>query len=467
MKLQKIVWGAPLLILLLGVGIWLMVLLRGLPIRKLFWAVGLAAGKESRRGNKSLQDTECQGISPFASLATELAATIGTGNIVGVVSAMYLGGPGALVWMIISAVLGLATKLVESSLSVKYRKRKEEGGFSGGPMITLERAFPFRKTGRILAYVYAGLAVCCAFGMGNMVQANSVSAALENAFGVAKSRTGFFLTLMTVLVILGGVKSIAGMSAFLVPAMGILYLGGCVGIIITHWQNMMPALAGILQAAFFPRAVSGGIFGTVTVSLADSVKWGVSRGVFSNEAGLGAAGITAAASREAEPVRQGFISMTGVFFDTILICTVTGIAYACSGVAGMTVNGQLHALGGRIISAGDGAGMMMAAFGTSYGRGGEILLGICIALFAYATILGWACQGEEAFCYLFGENRKQVFRFLYGLLTFPGALFSMELIWALSDICNGLLALPNLICLLFLGAGMCGEIRKNCENVNR
>lgn len=458
-QVDKLVWGPLLLFLLIGTGAWLMLKLKWIPIRRLGWSIGLALGKEQQ--SKKKERGEAFGVSPFSALATELAATMGTGNIVGVVGAMTLGGPGALVWMVLSGILGMATKLVESTLAVKYRIRKSSGEYLGGPMITLAKAFPERKTGKILAITYAGLAVLGAFGMGNLVQSNSIAVSLEASLGWNRCRTGLVVSVLTILVILGGIRLVSGIAGILVPAMGALYLAGCLGIILTHLDNLIPAMEGILQAAVCPKAVEGGIFGTLTVSWTDSLKWGVSRGVFSNEAGLGASGISAAASETASPVRQGFISMTGVFFDTIVCCVITGIAYACSGVPGILGEngGRILLLNGTQANGEDGAGLMVAAFESSFGKFGGILLGVCITLFAFATILGWEYQGEQAFVYLFGEKRKLFFRFLYGLACLPGAVFALELVWNLSDICNGLLAIPNLICVLVLAPEICREIR--------
>lgn len=459
-KLQDFVWGTPLLVLLLGTGAYLMFLLRGLPLKKLIPAVKLALGGREKRAEHGKQG----GISAFSSLATELAATIGTGNIVGVVSAMTLGGPGALVWMVLSSILGLATKLVESSLSVRHRITKKNGQFLGGPMITLATSFPFKRTGRVLAYLYSLFAVLCAFGMGNMVQANSIAASLEASMGIDRAKTGLFLSILTILTILGGIRMISGVSTYLVPFMGAVYLLGCFGVILANLQNFFPAVLGILTAALCPRAVSGGIFGTVAVSWIQSMKWGVSRGVFSNEAGLGAAGISAAASRETQFVKQGLISMTGVFFDTVVICVLTGIAYACSGIPQKLESGGLLLRSGTAVSLSDSAGLMIAAFETAFGKVGGIFLSVCITLFAFATILGWAYQGEQAFLYLFGEKAGKVFCFAYCLAALLGAVFTIETVWGISDICNGLLAVPNLICVLAMAPDICGEIKKYGEN---
>lgn len=462
-KLQDLVWGVPLMALLLGTGIYLMILLRGIPLRKLGWALSEALGGDP--GKKEKKGEGGEEISAFSCLATELAATIGTGNIVGVVGAISLGGPGALWWMALSGVIGLATKLVESSLSVKYRILTKEGAFLGGPMVTLSNAFPLPRFGKALGILYASLAVLCAFGMGNMVQANSIAVSLKASFSVPFATSGWIIALFVLFSVLGGVKQISKIASFLVPAMGGIYLAGCLGILLKSWDQLLPVLFASLKAAFLPRAVGGGIFGTVTCTLADSIRWGVSRGIFSNEAGLGAGGISAAATSEESYVRQGFISMTGVFFDTLVICMVTGITYCCSGVMQGIRDGYYVMPNGMRIAETDGAGLMIAAFEGAYGRFGVSLLGICITLFAFATILGWGYQGEQAFRFLFGEKHVKWFRLSYGLASLAGAYFTAEVIWGAADVCNGLLALPNLICVLVMAPGICEEIRHNFARI--
>lgn len=467
-KLQDLIWGPPLMLLLLGTGFYLMVSLKGIPLRKLPRAISETlhfvpvenASVFSSRNTSSKKSKEGGEISAFSSLSTELAATIGTGNIVGVVSAIMLGGPGALWWMLFSGILGLATKLVESSISVKYRVTGKNGEYHGGPMITLAGAgFPYPRLGKALALMYAVFAILCAFGMGNMVQANSIAASLECSFGISNKISGWVLAVLILFAVLGGVRVISGISAFLVPAMGALYLAGCLGVMYVHRDQLIWSVFGSLAAAFYPKAVSGGIFGTITATFLESAKWGVSRGIFSNEAGLGAAGISAAASEEKDAIRQGMISMTGVFFDTMIICMVTGVTFCCSGVMQKASAGKLF-LNGKKIMPDDGVGLMIAAFETAFGSYGTVLLGICITLFAFATILGWGYQGEQAFRYLFGERQIPVFRFAYGFASFLGAVLTLRLVWGISDICNGLLSIPNLICVLVLSGRMCKEIRE-------
>lgn len=459
-RADELVWGPWMLVLLLGTGIYLMIRLKFLPIHNLRYALRCALGlekEEAGSGRKGGQSSSMAGkssggtVSPFSSLTTELAATIGTGNIIGVATAMVLGGPGALFWMVAASVVGLATKLAESTLAVKYRGKNEKGQTVGGPMYVMERAFPHKKAGHILALCFALFAVFASFGMGNMTQSNSIADALAVTFSVPRAKTGLVLTVLTVLVVLGGIGVIGKVTQIVVPFMGILYMAGTMVVILFHWKNLPMAVGGILTAAFCPEAVSGGLFGQVTATLFQSLRWGVSRGVFSNEAGLGAAGISAAAADTEDYIKQGYISMTGVFLDTIVICTATGLALAVSGAMGETVDGAPL----------NGAALTLAAFHTVLGDFGEKFMGICIVLFAFATIVGWAYQGERAFEFLMGGKAgyNLLYRFVYGLVAFIGCMCPLQAVWNFSDICNGLMVVPNLICVLVLSGGICREIR--------
>lgn len=488
-KIDALVWGPWLLILLLGTGIYLMILLKFLPLKRLGAALLLAFGGEGKRrkGGKGQ-------VSSFGSLTTELAATIGTGNIVGVVTAMMLGGPGALFWMVLTSLFGMAVKLVESSLAVKYRGHNEKGEKAGGPMYTCVNGLQNKKLGQLLGILFAVFAVMASFGMGNMTQSNAIADALRVSFGTDKASTGLFVSILTILVVLGGIGSIAKVTQILVPFMGGFYLLGTIIVILTHWKNIPGALAGILLAAFCPQAVSGGILGTITVNAFTSLRWGVSRGIFSNEAGLGAAGITAAAADTEDYVRQGYISMTGVFLDTVVMCSLTGLALAVSGVLGETfgvLGGTKGVLGETSGVLGEAAGvigeasgllgktsgvlletsgaemengteLILAVFRTTFGERADGFISISIALFAFATIVGWAYQGERAFEFLMGGKTKYNiwYRFAYGLIAFLGCILSLDTVWTLSDICNGLMAVPNLICVLLLSKGICKEIRE-------
>ncbi len=449
---DRIVWGPWLIFLLLGCGCYLMISLRFFPLRNLLAALGLVFHSKSRIG------TDGEGVSPFSALTTELAATIGTGNIVGVATAMVLGGPGALFWMLLSGIIGLSTKLVESTLCVRYRVRDHKGKPVGGPMYVLQNAFPYRRMGRILAVLFAVFAVLASFGMGNMTQGNSIAEALAVTFGVGRTVTGLVLGILTILVILGGIDKIARVTEYLVPCMAVFYLFGTGMVIFTHLHNLPAGIWQILWGAFCPEAMAGGTIGFLcsigngtACSGRQAMRYGVSRGVFSNEAGLGAAGISAACADTSDAVRQGYISMTGVFIDTIVICSLTGLAIASSGMLG-----QRDAQGEFL----NGTALMIAVFSATFGRVGEWMLTLSIALFAFATIIAWEYQGEKAFEYLMGRcHRTGWYRVGYGIAAFLGAVCSLEAVWDFSDICNGLMSVPNLLAVVMLSKEICREIR--------
>lgn len=449
-KIDNLVWGPFMLVLLLGTGIYLMVRMRFLPVRNLGYALKCAIGRDSHTSNKKGDSSPEGDISPFSSLMTELAATIGTGNIVGVATAMVLGGPGALVWMILSSFVGLATKFAESMLAVTYRSYNEKGEVSGGPMYTLRNGFPVKWLGRKLGMAFALFAVLASFGMGNMTQSNSIAAALKETFDIPYAKTGLFVTILTILVVLGGIRTISKVTLFVVPVMAVLYMIGAVMVIGRNAGNLPQGVWMIVTMAFSPRAMAGGVSGSIVASMRQALRWGVSRGVFSNEAGLGAAGISAAAASTNDPVRQGYISMTGVFLDTVVICSVTGLALASSGVLGMTDgNGQLLT----------GTALTIAAFSTTFGDWGAYLVSIGIVLFAFATIIGWAYQGEKAFEFLVGKPKYcMIYRFVYGFVSFAGAVCALDVVWDFSDIMNGLMAVPNLICILAMSGTACRAI---------
>lgn len=444
-NIDNIVWGPFLLLFMLGTGIYLTVKMRFLPLRNLGYALKSVVTKDpnAKEGGKG-------DISSFSSLMTELAATIGTGNIVGVATAMVLGGPGALIWMMVSALIGLATKFAESTLSVKYRTVNANGEISGGPMYTMQNAFPNKKAGKALGCAFALFAVFASFGMGNMTQSNSISSAVKETFGVSEGLTGLIVTILSILVILGGIKAISKVTQIVVPCMAVFYMAGAVAVIFMNIGNLPSGIWQIVSMAFSPRAMAGGAGGTIVVSMQQALRWGVSRGVFSNEAGLGAAGISAAAANTDDPVRQGYISMTGVFFDTIVICSVTGLALAASGVIGITdASGELVT----------GSALTIAAFATTFGEWGGYLVCIGIVLFAFATIIGWEYQGEKAFEFLVKKPQYCIYyRFVYALTAFVGATCALDVVWDFSDIMNGLMAIPNLICVLVLSGTACNEI---------
>ncbi len=330
-KVDDFVWGPVMLVLLVGTGVYLTILTGFLPWRNLPYALKSTLSKEARTKSRGEGD-----VSPFSALTTALAATIGTGNIVGVATAMVSGGPGALVWMWISACFGLTSKFSECMLAIKYREVNEKGEMSGGPMYTMKKAFKHKKFGSVLGWLFAFFAVVASFGIGNMTQANSIASALNETFHIPVAVVGIIITVCALLIIVGGIKSISKVSSIVVPAMAIFYVICGLVVIIGNIGNLPSGVAMIFSMAFSVKAVAGGALGTVVSSMMGAMRYGVARGVFSNEAGMGSAAITAAAATTDDPVRQGYINMTGTFWDTIVVCTITGLAIASSGVLGMT-----------------------------------------------------------------------------------------------------------------------------------
>lgn len=443
--IDAVVWGPVMLILLIGTGIILTVRTRFLPVRNLGYALRSVLSKEART-KKGEGD-----ISPFSALTTALAATIGTGNIVGVATAMVLGGPGALVWMWISAFFGMASKFSECMLSIKYREVNENGEMSGGPMYTLRHAFKNKKIGAALGFLFALFTVLASFGIGNLTQANSISSALQNTFQVPVVISGAVITVLALLIIVGGIKSISKVSQVVVPCMAVFYVIAGVIVILVNIKHVPSGVAQIFTMAFNPKAAAGGVGGVVVASVMQSVRWGVARGVFSNEAGLGSAAITAAAATTDSPVKQGYINMTGTFFDTIVVCTITGLAIASSGVLG-----TIDPATGQLMT---GAALTIAAFSSALGDVGGVLVCIGIALFAFSTILGWEYHGEKAFEYLVKKPKYcLIYRIVFSLAVYLGAT-TLQIVWDFSDIANGLMAIPNLICLIAMSGVVAREMK--------
>lgn len=436
-KIDDFVWGPVMLILLVGTGIFLTIRTRFLTWRNLGYALKSTLSKEARTKSRGEGD-----VSPFSALTTALAATIGTGNIVGVATAMVSGGPGALVWMWISAAFGLTSKFSECMLAIKYREVNEKGEMSGGPMYTMKKGIKNKTLGATLAWLFALFAVIASFGIGNMTQGNSISGALHATFHIPTWITGIVITVLALLIIVGGIKSISKVSSVVVPVMAIFYVICGLIVIVGNIANLPSGIVMIFKMAFSVEAVGGGLCGSIVASMMNAMRYGVARGVFSNEAGMGSAAITAAAATTDNPVRQGYINMTGTFWDTIVVCTITGLAIASSGVLGMKD------------SAGDyltGSDITIAAFKTVLGTSGGWLVTIGITLFAFSTILGWEYHGEKAFEYLLGTHKYNMFyRVLFSLVVYLGCTQTLNLVWSFSDIANALMAIPNLICMLIL-----------------
>ena len=444
-RIDRLVWGPGMLALLMGTGVFLTLRTRFLPWRNLGWALRSVLGRQARSGARGAGD-----VSPFSALMTTLAATIGTGNIAGVATALVAGGPGALVWMELSALLGLSSKCAECLLAVKYRRKTGLGEFRGGPMYTMRCGLRQRRLGAALAFFFAVSTVLASLGMGNMAQSNSVAAALAGSFGVPARITGAVTAVLALAVILGGIRRIARVAGVVVPFMAALYLLAGLAVLLGRLPALPGAVAQILRLAVSPAAAAGGAAGTITASILDAARWGIARGCFSNEAGMGSAAIPAASAASSSPARQGYLNMTGTVVDTLVVCTVTGLCICASGVLGAT-----DASGAPI----NGAALTSLAFQTVLGPLGGLLVDVCIALFAFSTILGWAYYGETALAYLTGGRGLLPYRLVYALAAYIGAVESLELVWNLSDIFNALMALPNLVCLLLLSGTAARELR--------
>ena len=434
--ISGIVWGWPMIILLLGTHIFLTFRLK-FPQRKIFTAIRMSVKK----------DKDATGdVSQFGALATSLAATIGTGNIIGVATAVSLGGPGAVLWCWLTGVFGIATKYGEGLLAIKYRVKTKDGRMLGGPMYALQNGLGMKWLG-VLFCVFAAVA---SFGIGNTVQANAISENLSLVMqnwmdtDTTKTMTGFVLATLVGFVIIGGVKSIARWCMGLVPMMALLYVLGCIYILCVNHEYLLDALKLIFNEAFSVRAVGGGTAGTVLMVAA---RYGIARGLFSNESGMGSAPIVAAAARTKNPVRQALVSSTGTFWDTVVICAVTGLVIVSSIIANPGISQE------------DGGMLTKEAFGMIPYIGTPILT-FGIITFAFSTILGWCYYGERAMEYLAGRRSIVFYRILYILLVFTGSTMSLALVWNLADIMNALMAVPNLISLLLLS----GVIAKDTQH---
>ena len=417
------IWGPPLLILLVGTGLYLTVILKGLQFRSLPHSLHLALIKRKEKGHSKGD------ITHFQALMTALAATVGTGNIAGVATAIAIGGPGALFWMWITGLVGMATKYGEAVLAVKYRVQKSNGEMAGGPMYYLSLGANMPKLGA----TFALFAVIASFGIGNMVQSNSVADALHGAFNLPHWITGTALAVLTGAVVLGGIKEIAKVTAVLVPFMIVLYMGAALVALAMKIDAIPAAFAMIFHDAFTGTAATGGFAGSAIML---TIRFGVARGLFSNESGLGSAPIAAAAAQTKHPVTQALVSMTQTFIDTIVVCTMTGLVIVTSGAW------ETGATGTKLTAAGFGAIFNPSA--------GSMIVALGIAVFAYSTILGWCYYGEKSLEYLAGTKAIKPYRLIFSMMVLVGAVAKLELVWLLSDAMNGLMALPNLIGLILL-----------------
>ena len=438
-SIDDFVWGPPLLVLLVGTGIYLTIRLGLLQIIRLPKAFKLIFAEDKGEGD----------ISSFAALATALAATVGTGNIVGVATAIKTGGPGALFWMWIAAFFGMATKYAEGLLAIKFRTLDDQGNVSGGPMYYITNGFKgkWQTIAKPLAYFFAFAGVLVAWlGIGTFSQVNSITASLQNSFDWSPKIVSVILALITAAIIFGGIQSISKVSEKVVPFMAGLYIIAALIVIFANFNQLFPVLEMVFQSAFTGKAAVGGFAGaTVMVAM----RLGIARGVFSNESGLGSAPIAAAAAKTEEPVEQGLISMTGTFIDTIIICTLTGLA--------ILVTGQWS---GRL----EGAPMTQAAFSSVFGTFGEIALTLSLVLFAFTTVLGWSYYGERCFEFIFKSTKfLSFYRLVFVIMVALGGYLTLDVVWKIADIVNGLMALPNLIALLVLSPIIIKETKSYFE----
>jgi len=431
-QLSGLLWGSPLtLIALLGTGLYLTIRMGLIQVRGFGHAVGLISGKYSCRSDSGE-------VSHFQALSTALSATIGTGNIAGVATAITLGGPGALFWMWVTAFFGMATKFTECTLSLKFREVSPDGEVAGGPMYTLLHGLKMKRT----AALFASFALVASFGIGNMVQANSVMDGLGYVFpelGEYKWLGGVILATLVGMVILGGVKRIARVASTIVPFMAIIYISAALIVLFNHISEIPSAFALIFDMALNPWSVGGAAVG-------EAIRWGVARGLFSNEAGLGSSPMAHAAARTNEPVREGLVAMMEPFIDTLVICTLTGLVIVVTGAWQESSDSLM------------GAALTAHAFSNTIGNAGAMVVGIGLTLFAYSTIIAWSYYGDRSAHYLFGEKAVLPYRVIYTLLVVVGAAVPLKLVWNVADITNILMALPNLLGLILL-AGLVNKLK--------
>lgn len=422
--LNGMVWGAPMIVLILGTGFYLQLRLGFMPLRNIGY------GFRMIWKSRTVEDKSSGDISPYAALMTALSATVGTGNIAGVATAIAVGGPGALFWMWMTAIVGMATKYAEVVVAVKFREKNANGQWVGGPMYAIKNGLGPKW--RWLATAFAVFGGLAGFGIGAMVQANGISSAMQGAFGLETWVTGLAVAGLTAAVVLGGIKRIGAVAEKLVPSMCIVYIICVLWVLGTYYAQIPAAFALIIEQAFNPTAAVGGFAGS-TVLMA--IRMGVARGIFSNEAGLGTAGIAQAAGQSKDPVFSGIVGMMGTFIDTIIVCTMTGLAIVVSGVWNSGASGAL---------------LSTQSFEAAMPGIGKYLLAISLALFAFTTILGWAYYGEKCWTYLVGPVCEKPFRILWVAGVFVGAVVTLDVAWLVADTLNAMMAIPNLISLLML-----------------
>lgn len=435
--INDFIWGVPAMICIIGVGLYLSIRTRFLQIRKFGYAIQTTIGRMFRK-----KEASDGALTPFQAVCTALAATVGTGNIAGVAGAIAIGGPGAVFWMWISAILGMCTKFIEVTLAVHFRERNAEGDLVGGPMYYIKNGLG--KNWRWLAYLFAGFGVLTVFGTGNATQVNTITTAIDSAllnYHVISTDTvpvmnwiiGIAITILVGLILLGGVKRIGQVTERLVPFMAVFYIVLALGVVVFHFQNIPAVFASIFEGAFHPSAVTGGVIGSFFLSM----KKGVSRGIFSNEAGLGTGSIAHACADTRKPVKQGFFGIFEVFADTIVICTLTALVILCSGVS---------------VPYGEAAGaeLTIAGFTATYGNWVSIFTAVAMCCFAFSTILGWGLYGARCIEFLFDAKVIKPFMVAYSLVAILGATVELGLLWSIAETFNGLMAIPNLIAVFLL-----------------
>lgn len=448
------VWGLPMLILLVGTGILMTVLTKGFQITKFgHWMKNTVGGIFTDKSITAHTAKDDKSISQFQSLCTALAATIGTGNISGVAAAIATGGPGSIFWMWIVAIFGMMTNYSENVLGIFYRRKNDQGEWSGGAMYYLKDGLGsykgFKQIGAVLAVLFSVFCVLASFGIGNMSQINSIAVNMNNSFSIPMWVTGAFLMVVAALVVVGGLKRIAAVTEKLVPFMAVVYMIGAVIIVIMNASKIVPAFAIIFKCAFNGRAAFGGVVGA---TVKDAVTWGMKRGVFSNEAGLGSSVMVHSNSNVKEPVMQGMWGIFEVFADTIVVCTLTALVVLTSGLVDLNT--------GAMLTTTEKTAMVAEAFEVSFGAMGSYFIAIAVLLFAFSTVLGWSHYGTKAFEYLFGTKAAIGYKVVFVVFIMIGATMSLDLAWDLSDTFNGLMAIPNLIGVVSL-SGVVVKITKN------
>ncbi|MDD5998985.1 MAG: sodium:alanine symporter family protein [Lachnospiraceae bacterium] len=434
---NNFIWGVPAMICIVGVGLVLSIRTRFIQIRKFPYALKVTIGRMFKK-----KEAADGALTPFQAVCTALAATVGTGNIAGVAGAIAIGGPGAVFWMWMSAILGMCTKFSEVTLAVHFRERNEHGDWVGGPMYYIKNGL--KKHWHWLAYLFSAFGVLTVFGTGNATQVNTITTAIDSAlynYGILSKDSvsmfnlvlGIILAGLLALILLGGVKRIGQVTEKLVPFMALLYVVLAVGVILLHIQNVPAVFASIIQGAFHPSAVTGGIVGSFFLSM----KKGVSRGIFSNEAGLGTGSIAHACADTRKPVKQGFFGIFEVFVDTIVICTLTALVILCSGVP---------------IAFGEAAGaeLTILGFTSTYGNWVSVITAVAICCFAFSTMIGWGLYGARCIEFLFGSKVHKPFMLVYSLVAIVGATMDLGLMWSIAETFNGLMVIPNLIAVFLL-----------------